>query len=165
MIHFSSKLANIVQELIENEKTYIDKLTGGIKIYVEPLSGNNLPRSLRGHMYNIFANIVQIRDFHEQTFYPSLMACNGDVIALSDTFSNFIQVSVPLYESHEVMHLTRKFQNGHLYSYVLYAMNKKRSERLRDISSNKSFLVVRLYSYASRKCISKRIKMLSGSSE
>lgn len=95
MVPFFSKLANIVQELIENEKTYIDKLTAGIKVYVEPLRGNNLPRSLRGHMYNIFANIVQIRDFHEQTFYPSLMACNGDVIAISDTFSHYIQVSVP----------------------------------------------------------------------
>ncbi len=94
---------NIVQELIDNEKTYIDKLTTGIRNYVEPLGGKNLPPSLRGQMYNIFANIVQIRDFHEQTFYPSLLACNGDVIALSDTFSKFIQVSgVPLINSKSI---------------------------------------------------------------
>lgn len=90
-------MANIVQELIENEKTYIDKLTNGIRIYVEPLFGKELPRSLRGQMYNIFANVVQIRDFHEQTFYPNLLSCNGDVIALSDTFSKFIQVSTKTY--------------------------------------------------------------------
>lgn len=88
-------MANIVQELVENEKTYIDKLTTGIKNYVEPLSSRNVPRTLRGQMYNIFANIVQIRDFHEQKFYPSLLSCNGDVVALSDTFSLYIQVSVP----------------------------------------------------------------------
>ncbi|KAJ6647321.1 Pleckstrin likey domain-containing family G member 4B, partial [Pseudolycoriella hygida] len=121
---YDSKIGNIVQELIENEKTYIDKLTIGIKNYVEPLSGNDLPRSLRGQMYNIFANIVQIRDFHESKFYPSLLSCNGDVVALSDTFSMFIQ-------------------NGYFYSYVLYAMNKKRSERLRDIPANKTFFIER----------------------
>lgn len=82
-----------MQELIENEKVYIDKLTTGIKTYVEPLFGKNIPRSLRGQVYYIFGNIVQMRDFHEKTFYPSLLACNGDVIALSDTFSKFIQVS------------------------------------------------------------------------
>lgn len=89
-----SKLANIVHELIDNEKTYIEKLTQGIKIYVEPLFSKNLPPSLRGQVYNIFANIVQIRDFHEKTFYPSLLACNGDVEALSDTFSLIITVSL-----------------------------------------------------------------------
>lgn len=86
-------MANIVQELLENEKTYIDKLTTGIKVYVEPLRGKNLPPSLRGQMYYIFANIVQIRDFHEQMFYPSLLGCNSDVQKLSDTFSQYIQVS------------------------------------------------------------------------
>lgn len=65
----------------------------GIQIYVEPLYGKSLPPTLRGQMYYIFANIVQLRDFHEQTFYPSLLECNGDVLALSDTFSRYIKVS------------------------------------------------------------------------
>lgn len=93
---------NIVQELIENERTYIDKLTTGITNYVQVLSCKDLPRSLRGQVYNIFGNIVQIRDFHEQKFYPSLLTCNGDIIGLSDTFSNYIQVSAILHQINKI---------------------------------------------------------------
>lgn len=34
------------------------------------------------------------------------------------------------------------FQNGYFYSYVLYAMNKRYSEKLRDIPGNKIFFMV-----------------------
>lgn len=88
----NSRLANILEELLENEKTYITSLKNGINNYMTAFDDKNLPDALRGQKYHMFGNMHRIKDFHESDFYPALQKCNRDVTAISNTFYEFIQV-------------------------------------------------------------------------
>lgn len=111
-LSFNSKLFNILSELFENEKNYVQTLEKGIVNYMNALDQKDLPKPLRGQKFHIFANIVGIYNFHRNEFLPSLLACDeDDPIQVAEVFTHYIT-------------------KDYFYSYVIYAMNRKRSELL-----------------------------------
>lgn len=86
------RLANILDELLDNERTYVSVLQTGIRNYMHVFDGNDLPDTLRGQKYHMFGNMHRINDFHEHEFYPALLKCNRDIVAISNTFYDYIQV-------------------------------------------------------------------------
>ncbi|XP_063707894.1 uncharacterized protein LOC134836635 isoform X2 [Culicoides brevitarsis] len=106
------QLSNVVQELIQTEKSYVEGLERGISIYVTPLDryARNYP-ALLGKKYHIFGNIERLYAFHKEELLPALLACNDDVIAIATLFYTYI---------------TKDF----FYGYVLFGLNKPRAEKL-----------------------------------
>lgn len=111
IIIFSSKLSNIIKELLENEQSYVDSLERGIKNYVGALDKSDIPKTLRGQKFRIFGNVENIYKFHKFEFLPKLIECNENVSEIADTFISYLQ-------------------KDYFYGYVLYAINSKKSERL-----------------------------------
>lgn len=115
ILHFSfshSKLFNILGELFENEKNYVKTLKSGIENFMNVFDRDHLPKSLRGQKYHIFANIEGIYNFHKNEFLPALLACDEDEpIQVAEIFTRFVA-------------------KEYFYSYVIYAINRKRSELL-----------------------------------
>lgn len=107
--HQSSKLLNIIQELLQNEENYVRSLRNGIDNYVLALERSGVPRTLRGQKFRIFGNVVGIYDFHRTEFLPQLTECYDDPERIADVFNRFV---------------TRDY----FYGYVIYAINRKRSE-------------------------------------
>lgn len=91
-IRSSNQLFNILQELLENERVYVESLNNGIRNYMKMFDDVNLPNTLRGQKFRLFGNVNRIRDFHEMVFYPALQKCDMDIVAISHTFNEFIQV-------------------------------------------------------------------------
>lgn len=112
----SSKLHNIVRELLENEENYVRSLKAGIENYMSVFSRKELPKTLRGQKHRIFANIKSIYSFHCYEFLPALVNCFDDPEQIADVFTNFV---------------TRDF----FYGYIIYAINRKRSELLCNYDS------------------------------
>lgn len=83
---------NIIDELLENERTYVSVLRSGIQNYMSVFNDKELPSGLRGQKYHIFGNMHRLADFHENEFYPALQKCKMDITAISNTFLDFIQV-------------------------------------------------------------------------
>lgn len=110
---YSPKLNNIIQELIEKEQSYVDCLKTGMLNYMSALDTNDLPLSLRGQKYRIFGNIQNFYDFHKNIFLPQIIKCSQDVEQLGELFTSYIQ-------------------RDSFYGYVLYALNRRKSEILCD---------------------------------
>ena len=110
---YSTKLTNIIQELIEKEQSYVDCLKTGMLNYMSALDTNDLPLSLRGQKYRIFGNIQNFYDFHKTVFLPQIIKCSQDVEQLGELFTSYIQ-------------------RDSFYGYVLYALNRRKSEILCD---------------------------------
>ena len=106
-----SKLSNIINELLENEQSYVDTLERGIKNYVTSLDKEKIPPTLRGQKFRIFGNIENIYRFHKLEFLPQLVECNENVTLIADTFVSFLK-------------------KDFFYGYVLYAINSKKSEKI-----------------------------------
>lgn len=109
--HYSTKLHNIIQEIIEKEESYVDCLETGMLNYMSALDTNELPLSLRGQKYRIFGNIQNLYEFHKTIFLPQLIKCSNDVEQLTELFTTFMQ-------------------RDSFYGYVLYALNRRKSELL-----------------------------------
>lgn len=107
----SSKLHNIVREILENEENYVRSLKAGIDNYMSAFDRKEIPKSLRGQKHRIFANIKTIYHFHQHEFLPALVLCDEDPEQIAEVFTNFV---------------TRDF----FYGYIIYAINRKRSEKL-----------------------------------
>lgn len=76
------------------------------------LDRDELPKSLRGQKFHIFANIQGIYNFHKNEFLPALLACDEEEpIQIAEVFTNYVV-------------------KEYFYSYVIYAINRKRSEFL-----------------------------------
>lgn len=88
---------------------YIEQL---IPVMYQP----NLPQSLRFQKNNIFANIEAIHAMHRDVLLPRLELCDGCPGRIADLVTELIE-------------------NDDLYCYVLYAMNKHRSERICDANA------------------------------
>lgn len=110
---YSTKLKNIIQELIEKEKSYVDCLKTGMLNYMSALDTNELPLSLRGQKYRIFGNIQNFYEFHTNIFLPQIIKCSHDVERLAELFTSYIQ-------------------RDSFYGYVLYALNRRKSELMCD---------------------------------
>lgn len=109
--HYSTKLYNIIQELIEKEQSYVDCLETGMLNYMSALDTTELPLSLRGQKYRIFGNIQNLYDFHKNIFLPQIIKCSHDMEQLAELFTSYIQ-------------------RDSFYGYVLYALNRRKSEIL-----------------------------------
>jgi RhoGEF domain len=107
----SSKLSNILRELVENEENYVRTLKKGIEHYVSSLDVPNLPLRLRGQKRFIFGNVERIYDLHAIKFCPALKACGEDVIKIAETFNNFIR-------------------KDYFYCYILFVLNRLRSQKI-----------------------------------
>lgn len=98
--------------MIEVEKNYVEKLGKGIDIYVKEFDTcKELPPSLMGKKYHVFANIERIYSFHRDTLLPALVNCNETVIDIANVFFELLS-------------------SDRFYCYVLYGLNKPKAERL-----------------------------------
>lgn len=88
-----SQLQYIVQELLTSEISYIQIITKGINNYLSICNGDKLPATVHGEKYHIFANIEDIRNFHANVFYPSLLECDNDMELICNRFYDFIRVN------------------------------------------------------------------------
>lgn len=80
------KPTTTTEEILSNEKAYVERLNYVIKNYM-------LPSRLMGEqMKAIFGNIEEIKDFHENIFYPDLLLHQNDFIRLMECFSKHITV-------------------------------------------------------------------------
>lgn len=84
----SSGVTNTVEEIIAVEEYYIDRLNFVIDNYLQP------SRPVMGDpfMKAVFGNIAEIKEFHEDIFYPELRQCNKDLIRILECFSSHIAV-------------------------------------------------------------------------
>jgi len=105
------KTHSIIQELLDNEKRYIEVLKNGVNDYIVPFSNLLLPKSLVGKRLSIFSNIEVILEFHETRFYPRLLECGYDPEKIATTFSDFI--------------IKNKFDN-----YIFYVKNRANSDKI-----------------------------------
>ncbi|CAG9812083.1 unnamed protein product [Chironomus riparius] len=107
----TSKLFNIIRELQENEENYVRSLKNGIVNYMTVMNRRELPKTLRGQKHRVFGNIESIYKFHCNEFYPKLVECCEDVEQIAELFTSYV---------------TRDY----FYGYIIYAINRKRSELL-----------------------------------
>lgn len=109
---FHRKIANIIRELIQVEKNYVEKLARGIEVYVKGFDDCvDLPVTLRGKKYHIFGNIERIHDFHHDSLLPALIECDENVQEMANVFKDYIE-------------------KDRFYGYVLYGLNKPKAEHL-----------------------------------
>lgn len=87
-----SQLQYIVQELLTSEISYIQIINKGITNYLSICNGDKLPATVYGEKYHIFANIEDIKNFHGNVFYPSLLECDNDVELICNRIYDFIKV-------------------------------------------------------------------------
>lgn len=88
------QLQYIVQELLTSEISYIQMIDKGINNYLSICDGDKLPATVYGEKYHIFANIADIKNFHANVFYPSLLECGNDLELICNRFYDFIQVKI-----------------------------------------------------------------------
>lgn len=106
-----SKTQLIIQELLANEKSYVDALKNGINDYIIPFDTVPLPQALSGQRLEIFSNIEVIHEFHENKLLPSLLKCGSDAEQIAEVFTSFI--------------VKNKFDN-----YIFYVMNRAKSIKI-----------------------------------
>lgn len=101
----------IIQELCENETSYVKTLEQGIDDYIAKFDVISLPNSLKGQRINIFSNIENIHHFHKTKFLPKLLLCEYDAERIADLFTTFLD-------------------DNHFDKYIIYVLNRKKSEKL-----------------------------------
>ncbi|XP_055534323.1 uncharacterized protein LOC129723876 [Wyeomyia smithii] len=109
---------NAVEELLQNERKYVERLQYYINKLVPLMYQHNISNGLRFQKNNVFTNIESIQAMHHNTFLPALESCGNDAENIALTFMQLIE-------------------NGTFYCYVLYALNKHKSEKICD--ANKDF--------------------------
>ncbi|XP_062557491.1 uncharacterized protein LOC134222347 [Armigeres subalbatus] len=121
MKRLSTSPANAVDELLQNEQKYIDNLMNGILNFIPLLYHMNLPAGLCGQRNNLFGNIEEIHELHQDEFIPALGRCYQNVEQIAECFIHFIETDK-------------------LYCYVKYALNRRKAgiifERHRDYFSS-----------------------------
>lgn len=106
------EMPQIIKELISTELSYVETLKNGIRNYVNVFHNEaNVPPGLKGKKYVLCGNVEQLAEFHENEFLPMLQRNQNDVGRLFEEFYRLIEVDC-------------------FYGYVLYAINKSRSENL-----------------------------------
>ncbi|XP_053669851.1 uncharacterized protein LOC128720217 [Anopheles nili] len=105
------KIAFLVEELLDTERSYIDTLEKGIGIYIDGVFNDQTPPELCGKKYHLFGNLQYIHQFHRNTFLPRLLTAGTDVELIADAFVHFLD-------------------NDSFYGYVLYSMYHPKSQRM-----------------------------------
>ncbi|XP_058831090.1 uncharacterized protein LOC131689802 [Topomyia yanbarensis] len=108
---------NAVEEFLQNERKYVDRLQHYISSLIPIMYQHNLPTGLRFQKNNIFANIESIHAMHRDEFLPALEQCKNNAEKIMHTVVEFIE-------------------NDKFYCYVLYALNKHKSGRICDANSD-----------------------------
>lgn len=117
LFYFVRKLLNIIKEMLDIEQNYVDNLKLGVENYIHTFEKqiNAFDVSKRGQLLgqktHIFGNLESIYEFHRDEFYPELMKCQEDIKEIAGVFLNYIQ-------------------NDYFYGYVLFAINRPRSEMI-----------------------------------
>jgi hypothetical protein len=89
----------------------VKSLRTGINNYTTIFNCKELPKTLRGQKYRVFGNIKSIYKLHAYEFLPALSNCCDDPELIAEVFTSYV---------------TRDF----FYGYIVYAINRKRSELL-----------------------------------
>ncbi|XP_065074380.1 uncharacterized protein LOC135698374 [Ochlerotatus camptorhynchus] len=105
---------NASDELRQNEQKYIDNLLHGILNYIPLLYQLNLPEGLSGQRNNLFGNIEEIHELHQDDFLPALQRCHRNVDQIAECIIHFID--------------TKKF-----YCYMKYAMNRRKANMIFEL--------------------------------
>lgn len=80
-------VSSTTEEILSNEKSYVTRLNYVIRNYMLP------SLHMGEQMKVIFGNIEEIRDFHENIFYPDLLQNQYDLIRLIECFSMHFTVT------------------------------------------------------------------------
>lgn len=115
-----TRTSKIVQELIENERCYVERLEQGIKDFLIPFDNLSLPKVLIGQRLNIFSNIEVIYRLHVTKLYPALLLCDNDPEKIADVFIKCIDSNL-------------------LDNYISYVLNSQESLKL--INDGKLFFM------------------------
>lgn len=108
----------IINELLENEAKYVERLEKGIETYIGGFKSVHLPANLVGRKFLVFSNIELIHDFHAKKFLPELLDCGHDPEKVANVFISNIE--------------------GYFFDqYIGYAQNKLNS--LEIIKNNRDF--------------------------
>lgn len=108
----------IINELLENEAKYVQKLETGIETYIGSFKSVQLPASLVGRKFIVFSNIELIHEFHAKKFLPELLDCDRDPEKIANVFISNIE--------------------GYFFDqYIGYAQNKLRSVEI--VKNNRDF--------------------------
>ncbi|ETN65292.1 hypothetical protein AND_002942 [Anopheles darlingi] len=107
----TSRVKNILQELLENEANYVQTLGRGIENYVSIMGSKDLPPGLRGQRYHIFGNIEKIHSLHRDQFLPMLERNRASIGGIAETFIRFLE-------------------RDKFYCYIMFALNRPKSERI-----------------------------------
>lgn len=108
---------------MEIEQNYVDNLKLGVENYIhtfeKQIDAMDKPKKvpLLGQKTHIFGNLESIYEFHRDEFYPELMKCQEDIKEIAGVFLNYIQ-------------------NDYFYGYVLFAINRPRSEMICRLNSD-----------------------------
>lgn len=98
-----NKTHRIIEELFDNERSYIRALKLGIEDYIGQFDSITLPNSLIGKRKEVFSNIELIHEFHEKIFFPRLLACEFDAEKIGNVFkSSFGRFEFDIYFSYAV---------------------------------------------------------------
>lgn len=88
-----SEFKYIINEFIQTEKNYVDKLKYLIKNFVIPFDKDiNLPLALKGQKQVLFSSIEDILDFHVKDFLPALEKNSKNLAKTLDCFTEFVEV-------------------------------------------------------------------------
>ncbi|XP_058060811.1 uncharacterized protein LOC131211382 isoform X2 [Anopheles bellator] len=107
----TSRVTNILQELLDNEANYVHTLGRGIANYVSIMTAKELPPGLRGQRYHIFGNIEKIHSLHQNQFLPMLQSNRASIQGIAETFIRFLE-------------------RDKFYCYIMFALNRPKSERI-----------------------------------
>ncbi|XP_065074326.1 uncharacterized protein LOC135698339 isoform X2 [Ochlerotatus camptorhynchus] len=108
----STKLAYLIEELLETERNYINILEKGISTYINNVFDTiPIPVQLVNMKYHLFGNIEYIHQFHKSILLPKLTACGKDVTKVAQVFCKYLE-------------------NDSFYGYVLYSLYNPKSQRL-----------------------------------
>ncbi|KAL7738030.1 hypothetical protein ACLKA6_006383 [Drosophila palustris] len=114
-IYASKKISFIIDELIQTEVNYVNKMRKGLVNYGKLQDLEHLPDGLRGEQRQqlLLGNIAEILELHEQEILPLMLRNQRDLKGLFDEFS-------------------AHFEKNNFYCYVSFTMGKKSSMQLRQ---------------------------------
>lgn len=119
-----SEFKYIINEFIQTEKKYVEKLKYLIKNFVIPFDKDaNLPLELKGKKKILFSSIEEILDFHVKDFLPALEKNSKNLTKTLDCFTEFVE-------------------NDFFYPYFILIENNKRSEIL--FKANENYFMVKI---------------------
>lgn len=93
-----SEFKYIINEFIQTEKKYVEKLKYLNKNFVIPFDKDvNVPLALKGKKQILFSSIEDILDFHVKTFLPTLEKNSNNLTKTLDCFTEFVEVNKQFY--------------------------------------------------------------------